>query len=314
MLNLYQMEYKVAEKFDRETETDYLSKVGSWLNDHYERLWNKYLWKEICVIDRIVNTVSGTAIVTLPSDVGEILYLTERQNNVLLTGMDARIFQQRYLAEITSQSNPVSYMRVADAGVETQLSANGAVEIVSDDNSDTTQTVRVWGKDANEHEIQEQITLNGTTAAVGTKTFSEILTVSKSDVTAGNISIRTSGGATTLAVIPPREYGVRYKRIQLHYVPNAIYPLYLGYKKPFRRLQFAEDIPQFECGRLIIKGAYAEALKKERQFAKSRMERQELEGEISEFLMLKTQQADGPPIFMPHVETSDIDKYGYGNI
>lgn len=99
----------------------------------------------------------------------------------------------------------------AAGGLATFRSAAAIVEVVSDSADDAAagtgaRTVTIYGLDANYVEIEETITLNGTSAVDGTKLFlrinsAEVATAGSGKTNAGNITLRDNGAGTTRAYI-----------------------------------------------------------------------------------------------------------------
>lgn len=82
---------------------------------------------------------------------------------------------------------------------------NTIVDVISDDVSDTTQTVTVTGRNAGGTIVSDAISLNGTSAVNGTVTFERILKTVVSAAHAGTVDVRKQ---TTSDVIAGAESGV----------------------------------------------------------------------------------------------------------
>lgn len=76
--------------------------------------------------------------------------------------------------------------------------ANTAVEVLSSDAGDTTQTITIYGLNAANAPVSETLVLNGTTVVEGVQVFSTVLGVRKSAATTGSVTVRTADGVTTL--------------------------------------------------------------------------------------------------------------------
>jgi hypothetical protein len=96
----------------------------------------------------------------------------------------------------------------------TQLAANDDLEYVSDNAGDTTQTVTVDGRDAAGAFVTEAITLNGTTAVLGTQVFERVLSIVMSADAAGTVTIRRQPGGANVYQIPIGERGCSAMFIQ----------------------------------------------------------------------------------------------------
>jgi hypothetical protein len=89
-----------------------------------------------------------------------------------------------------------------DSDIGTQLAAPGVIEVVSTDAADNTR-VNVLGLDNSGDEVFEQLDLNGTTAVVGTQTFSAVLGLRMNAVQVGTVTVAPSGGGAAVLTIAP---------------------------------------------------------------------------------------------------------------
>jgi len=90
-----------------------------------------------------------------------------------------------------------------DSDIGTTLAAPGAIEVVSASGADITQTVTVYGLDGTGAPVSETLTLTGAVAAVGTQVFAagDVLGAAVTGTTAGNVSVRPSGGGADVFTI-----------------------------------------------------------------------------------------------------------------
>lgn len=86
-----------------------------------------------------------------------------------------------------------------------QIAATDNIEVVSDDNSDNTQTLTVTGRLASGQYVSEQIALTGTTQAVSTNQYERILSAVLDGDAAGTVTVRRATGDTLIGTIPPGE-------------------------------------------------------------------------------------------------------------
>jgi len=78
------------------------------------------------------------------------------------------------------------------------IPAPGPVRVVSDDASDVTQSVIVYGLDGSDNGVRESLKLNGTTPVDGTVAFTKVLGMRKTASTAGTVTVTDQVGPTTL--------------------------------------------------------------------------------------------------------------------
>lgn len=97
---------------------------------------------------------------------------------------------------------------IVQSSIDFVNALDDTVDVVSSSAGDTTQTLTVYGLNDNGETISEAITLTGTTAHAGTKTFASVLQV-KLDLTAvGTVTVRKGGTTTALAALVPAELTV----------------------------------------------------------------------------------------------------------
>lgn len=99
-----------------------------------------------------------------------------------------------------------------DSEITAALLANGVIKVVSANAADTTQQVVVYGLDASAAAQSETLNLNGTTARVGTKTFSKIFGARVIGTTLGIVTLSDNVIPTTVLTIAAganKESGLR---------------------------------------------------------------------------------------------------------
>lgn len=180
----------------------------------------------------------------LPRDCDEIGLLRQTSTPVKLHYIPDNLFYE-WLPNPTATGNPKWYRVWEEEGVEVRLSTDDTLEILSSSASDTTQTVRIVGKDANGLVRTESLTLTGTTAVAGSITYNsgDVLRISKSADTTGIITIREATADTTLVKLAPTETTARFKVISFYPIPTTATTLYLEYFVSIRRLEGDNDVP-----------------------------------------------------------------------
>ena len=118
------------------------------------------------------------------------------------------------------------------------------VSIVSSSASDTSGSITIFGT-VSDYPDYETISLNGTTTADGSKSFSHIeRIVSTSTARVGRVTVSANSAADTLAVLPVgatvRE--VKYHKVQIRPLPTATYPVFCYYYKVPYLLVNDEDV------------------------------------------------------------------------
>ena len=174
----------------------------------------------------------------------KVLSLRDTTNNIELEQM-----RESEIESIDPDSSdtgtPFAYSITGMSWVENQPSSASVLTIVSDNTNDTTQTVRVKGYDANGTEIQEQISLNGTTSAAGSVSFTSITHLSKSDVTSGIVTVTSNSAAVTVVRLPAYFKAKQFQPLNLYYIPSGVNAYKVrGIKRP-TQMVYAEDYPDF---------------------------------------------------------------------
>jgi hypothetical protein len=136
------------------------------------------------------------------------------------------------------------------------------------------------------------------------------------------IKITDTGQAAVYAKIDPYAFGSSSNVIRLSQPSDASLTLTYKYKKKVRRLVDTEDTPIIDCCQALVLGAYATALRQQRQHSKAKgVEYNQVEpydpttyeGKVRTLIQRYDQQAENVPLFRPQVEQSNIDNiYGQG--
>lgn len=105
------------------------------------------------------------------------------------------------------------------APVSTQPGSAAVITVVSSSTDDVTQKVLVKGIVSGQEDY-EQVSLNGTTSASTTKSFSSITSITKSATTSGRVTV--TSGATTVVVLGPLDKTVNLRVMSLYPIPQSV--------------------------------------------------------------------------------------------
>lgn len=122
-----------------------------------------------------------------------------------------------------------------DMAIEQPYTAS-ALTIVSSSSADTSCQITIFGTVAG-YPDYETINLNGTSAAAGSKSFTNVERVVKSASTTGRVTITSNSGNVTVAVLPVGDTtsSVLYRKVKIWPLPDSIFPMnVLYYKDPWR--------------------------------------------------------------------------------
>ncbi len=290
---------EIGSKIQKSDPTYKTNVIADIVNRNYELLWNNFIWPEICVVDEEVTVTSGSPYVYLPKRCGEILVITQRESNIVLSPQTYQTFQQRYLGSITSSGYSVTYHPAGEFGVKSQPSAASQLVFVSSSASDTSQYIRIWGIVGNE-ELSEKVLLSGTGTSTSVNSYTEVNRLSKDSTTAGTITV--TDGTNTIATISPTETESRYKRIRLYAVPSSAFTVYLTYKRRFKKLVNNEDTLEIPIEPVLIKLCYSDCLNDRKKFSEARMIKQEATGDLNATMNAHAILPDGVTQTFPQVE------------
>ena len=289
--------------------TSVATKIGDALNRKYHEIWMMYPWVESIVINKSFTLTSGRVDQVLPNDVDIVYSVTERTNNEQIVPVSAYVYDMKYLQDVATSNAPLAYTPAGKAALGNKMSADSKLTFISDSASDTTQTIRIYSKNSSGVYISEQITLTGTTSVTTSATFLAgwIENVQKSALTVGTVTV-TDASANTIGTIAPRDYTNKYIRINLQAPPDQSYTAYVSGKKPFKRLEYAEDIPAFECCDALVHYATAEVLRLRDKYQQAEYETKEGDRILTALVTNKEIMSEDRDDTIPTVFTSETDR------
>lgn len=209
-------------------------------------------------IDQVYNgTTSTTATYSilgqesynLPIQVGHSAFIWHRQYGYPQQ-LEYIPTQEFYRAGVvdTIQAIPLSYRMWGMGATLEQLKDASVVTISSSSSSDTSISTTVFGAVSGypDYEIITTNGSNGTTAVVGTKSFSSIERWVCNQSRTGRITATANSGNTTIGVLPVGNTttGPYYSKVQLYPLPNAAFPINVHYYKLPYQLINDGDVPE----------------------------------------------------------------------
>ena len=301
--NLTEIKTQVAERMGK-TDSVFLGKIEDWVNGRYHQILKAVKWKDLLRSDTVTATANQDYLI-LPQDLAQLINIHDRTNDKNLTPINPSIGGRMFADVLDSEAVPNSYW-IEETTVLNQPTSASTITAVSSEAADTSQTLRMRGRTAS-GENQATVTLNGTSSVNLLASCTQVDQVMKDAATAGFVTILADAGATTVAVIYPRNLTAKYKKLHLVKKPETALTYNIVYKKRLPRLEFAEDIPVLDCWNALVIGAYADALKQKRQFSKAQMEEQRYESLVADLVAEQFQQAEEVPQFIPHIQRDAID-------
>lgn len=254
-------------------DSSWLTKVDGWANQRYTDIIERRPW--MALLRQIqITCVAGQNYVILPQEVSQVIDVHQLETPIILALRRYYNRLRRDLSTVAGSGSPIELNPMGLIGIKAALPSTGVITVESSSASDSTQKIRIHGFDANKLPVTELLTLNGTSAVTSTISLNHTEgyepQFSKDGVTVGYITVKRS--STTIAEISPRDLTVRYMKWLCNPTPSSATTLYLTFKKKVRKLEFDEDVPEIECENAIIRGTFAQALTKKRQFAKAQQE------------------------------------------
>ena len=162
---------------------------------------------------------------------------------------------------------PTTYTITGSAMVKEQIKSAGVVSVSSSDSADVNISITVRGivNGYPDYEVITTDSSDGTTAASGSKSFSEIHQFGKSTTTVGRITLTGDSASTTLGVIPANSENsdIYYTKIILNTIPSESGFLYFQYYKRPEWLIAEFDVhdlgPDFDMAIIFLAAANIKA-------------------------------------------------------
>jgi hypothetical protein len=274
MYNFGELKAKVGELAQRSGDTDYLTKIGIWIQLSHKNLADIYdYWLDLQDVHNF-DTVDGQEDYPLPGRFDKPLRIFDLTNKTPITiKTEEEYFDENISAIAGAEESTAQYARLyGTSGSLTPLASTGdTVKVKSSSASDTGSIkVRIEGYIDSSRLIldEEEITISTaspTTYVAGTKTFYGKLTqISKSANSVGYFSVANSAG-TVIETIPPNERLVRHKVLKLGKIPSATASIRLLFKRTVREMTDDYEFPFTECDRYLIFDAFGFALKQDKE-------------------------------------------------
>lgn len=180
------------------------------------RVWNAKQWAFKLRRTNLALTASSNEYV-LPKIVGEPLIVMSSVSPYRLTVVKEDTFD-KFVPNPQASGNPEFVRLFEMTGAENQPSSASVISVASNSASDTTQKILIKGFVNGEIDYEE-LSLSGISTVSTTKLFSEIYAISKSDDTAGKITI--TAGATTIGTLSTQERVLRLRKLRFYPAPGS---------------------------------------------------------------------------------------------
>ena len=259
----------VAVLAQRSGDSDYLTKIGVWVNLAHDYLFNIYdEWIELQDVHNFT-TVNATEDYYMPTRFDKPLRIFDLTNKKkLFIESEQTYFESNVsnIADATTGTSPSTARLYGSSPVKAQVSTSGdTLQVKSSSTTDTTSiTVRVegWLDSARTVKGFEDIVVSTATATsfvAGTTTFYEITRVSKDKDSTGFITLADSS-STTLVEMAPIDRVMSHMVLKLGLIPSQANSMRILFKKKHSELVDDNDYPFVDADSFIIMYATALAL------------------------------------------------------
>lgn len=251
----------------QDTSTGTQTVIKTYANDIYFDILKRINWQDIDD-DYTFNTVAGTQDYVLPNNFGKEVYVFNANTNTEISPITMQELIRDYASSLSTSGDIARYLTL-NKQVRQQPSSSSVLSIVSTSAADSTQVVRVKGTNSLGVELDETVTLTGTTPVDTSNSYTEIRSITKSATTTGYITITSNSGAVTVAVLSSADLAYSVNVVRLHYVPTSVQTISMPYLIRPMPMVSDYDQPVIDCADVIELGATMKAWRYKRQFSKA---------------------------------------------
>ena len=262
----------VAVLAQRSGDSDYKSKIATWLNLSHRFVYNIYdYWNETEDIHNFT-TVASTGDYFMPTRFDKPLKIFDLTNN----GKLSIVVEEDYfsanianVADATETTAPKTARLYGNSPVTKQVSTAGdTLQAKSSSASDSSVVVRVQGYIDSALTVLafENITVTGTTASTATSplTFYKIVHVSKASDSIGYITLEDSSGVD-LVLLAPIDRVSRHKILKLGLIPSQANSMRILFKRDVDKMVNDNDYPFKDMDEFLTLDAWGYALSQEKE-------------------------------------------------
>ena len=221
--------------------------IKTQINDAINSLMQSGLWK-FSMRQTTLTTTSGIADYYLPSDMGKIISMTQREDDLQMNRIWIGDFD-RVVPDPTNGGNgrPKHYMELLDDRVLAQPTTSAKVTAYSTSNQDlagltgsgyATIYGQIAGVDRN-----ERLGLSATNVISSTNSFSKIYSITTDISCAGTLAFNEATVGTNLLTLYPGESTRAYKKFKVYPTPDGTYTLYVTYQSECLPMINDSDVP-----------------------------------------------------------------------
>ncbi|HWA07919.1 MAG TPA: hypothetical protein VG838_00480 [Opitutaceae bacterium] len=192
------------------------ARARSYAAMRYQLIFRSALWKDALSIYTKALAANANTVI-LPSQVEKVLGVRSG-SRALMPADQVFLFNDDPLAWERSGGEVQFTLPAVTALSGAPQTGGEKLRFVSSNNSDTTKKVTIYGRDANQEEATEVLTLNGTSNVDSVNSYEEVYLLSK-DVTAGAVTVTGVSSTAALQSLRPTETLRRHTRVRIHDTP-----------------------------------------------------------------------------------------------
>lgn len=270
--------------------------IGAYLNNTYFDLLRRINFFEQNIRTQTIATIAGTKDYALNDDFHKEVYVRDATNKKQMSAIDLQELIDRYNDTMDSSGTPDKYT-ILVSPVKAQPSSASVLSITSSSASDVG-TLRIRGI-VSGVEKAEDVTLTGTSAALSTNSYTEIISLVMETAAVGTITITSNSAAVTVAVIKPGTKDYRIKIIRFYLTPNGVISVTVPYIRKVLPMSDDNDVPIIDCADILEFGATEQMWRYKRQFAKAQEFERIKEKAISNFIWETINDTNKVKLFNP---------------
>jgi len=255
----------------QDTSSGRLTRIKDAINRKYTEIADGFDWPDLWRLEVAeVSTFASEQYVFMPRHVDLVKKIVTDSGKELLHNANPEMHVNRYFDNLTAGGVAFEYTSTGSSPIKRIITTAETLDLISSDVGDTSPVVSIWGLVSGE-ELNELVTLNGTSAVTTSNTFSRITRIgTESSIIdasrAGNITISGTTSSTEYAVIPTFEKDSRYQAIRLDSNPNAADTLSIVYKKKVRKLINDGDTLEIPADLILFELATADILRSQAKY------------------------------------------------
>lgn len=263
--------YTEIGQFVQDSSSGRQTRIKDSINRHYIKIAEGEDWPDLWRLEQAeVTFVAGSPYLYLPAHVDVMKKAVLAANNDILLTQDGSMFLHRFNNILDNDANPFSLTPLGSSATKRRIDTAERISFVSSDVNDTIQVVEIWGLVSGE-ELNESVTLNGTSTVTTVNTFSRITALGTStsridSSRSGNITITGFTSSVEYAVIKNHEFESRYQQFRVQDAPSTADTLTIFYKKKVHPLINDGDTPELNCDVVLFEFALADILQQQGKY------------------------------------------------